>query len=354
MGSDRPSPRKKRTGGSSQTRQPVPSISITVESSSPKNRNGYHVWLVFESPRRKDNLRDGAKKLLASFEFEGRTFTEGTDGIEKGQIEIFPKGDGSGGKNAIALPLARKSHLVRLKDSNGVLSLPHYGNDHELPLIKKAAPGPKAKAAKTPDPDAAFAALVSTRDPANYDDWVHVAMRLIAAFGVDDPWAKAKWIEWSQTAPGSDTEHEQEKKWQQCRDSRLSPATFWLEARDNGYSGDLPFSKTELDKHQILDFAAAFPIYRSKDDETFACIAPRRFAAIKSRAFKACIRRAALDAGRMLKAEDLNAVVETLDAQALAETKTEFAIRFARHGDSRFPILPSSGSKDMNRASDSI
>ena len=127
--------------------------------------NGYHVWLAFEWAQRKDLLRKSAKALLGSFEFEGRTFTEGTDGVDLGQIEIFPKGDGDGGKHAIALPLARKSVLVRLKDSNGVLSLPHYGNEHRLELIKKAAPGPKAKAAKTPDPDAAFAALVSTRDP---------------------------------------------------------------------------------------------------------------------------------------------------------------------------------------------
>ncbi|APL95971.1 hypothetical protein SIDU_16445 [Sphingobium indicum B90A] len=302
--------------------------------------HGYHVWLVFDSPKRKDVLRDSAKRLLASFEFQERTFTEGTDGVEKGQIEIFPKGDGSGGKNAIALPLARKSVLVRLKDSNGVLSLPHYGNDHQLPLIKKAAPGPKGKTAKSPDRDAAFVALVSNRDPANYDHWVYVAMRLIAAFGVDDPWAKAKWIEWSQTAPGADSEHEQEKKWQQCRNSRLSPATFWLEARDNGYSGDLPFSKPELDKYQVLDFAAAFPIYRSQDSETFACIGPRHFVPIKSREFKACIRRAALDAGRMLKAEDLNTVIETLDAQALVQPRTEFALRFAAHGrDKRFLFL---------------
>ena len=300
---------------------------------------GYHVWLVFETPRRKDQLRESAKKLLASFEFEGRTFTEGTDGVEQGQIEIFPKGDGTGGKNAIALPLARNSVLVRLKDSNGVLSLPHYGNEHQLPLIKKAAPGPKGKASKEPDPDAAFAALVSDRDPANYDHWVHVAMRLIAAFGVDDPWAKAKWIEWSQTAPGADSEHEQEKKWHQCRDSRLSPATFWLEARDNGYSGDLPFSKTDLDRHQVLDFAAKFPIYRSQDSETFACIGPRHFVPIKSRFFEACIVREASAAGRLLKAEDLSAVTRTLDAHALIEPKTEFALRFAAHGDKRFLFL---------------
>jgi len=309
-------------------------ISYTVVQSG--GGKGYHVWLVFDSPKRKDLLRDGAKKLLTAFEFEGRTFTEGTGGADQGQIEIFPKGDGTGGKNAIALPLARKSVLVRLKDSNGVLSLPHYGNEHQLPLIKKAAPGPKAKTAKTPDPDAAFAALISTRDPANYEDWVHVAMRLIAAFGLDDEWAKAKWIEWSQTATGADSEHEQEKKWQQCRDSRLSPATFWLEARDNGYSGDLPFSKTDLDRHQVLDFAAKFPIYRSQDNETFARIGPRHFVPIKSRLFEACIVREASSAGRLLKAEDLSAVTRTLDAHALIEPKTEFALRFAHHGDKRF------------------
>jgi len=312
-------------------------IAYTVVQSG--GGHGYHVWLVFDFPRRKDVLRDGAKKLLAAFEFDGRTFTEGTGGVDHGQIEIFPKGDGAGGKNAIALPLARESVLLRLKDTNGVLSLPHYGNDQQLPLIKKAPPGPKGKSSKAPDRDAAFAALVSNRDPANYDHWVSVAMRLVAAFGLDDPWAKAKWIEWSLTAPRADSEHEQEKKWQQCRDTRLSQATFWIEARDNGYSGDLPFSKPELDKHQVLDFAAAFPIYRSQDSETFARIGPRRFVPIKSRFFEACIVREALSAGRLLKAEDLSAVTRTLDAQALIEPKTEFALRFAQHGDKRFLFL---------------
>ena len=302
---------------------------------------GYHVWLVFEAPKRKDQLREGAKKLLASFEFDGRMFTEGTEGVEQGQIEIFPKGDGTGGKNAIALPLARKSVLVRLKESNGVSSLPHYGNEHQLSLIKKGAPGPKGKTAKTPDPDAAFEALVSKRDPANYDDWVHVAMRLVASFGADDAWAKQTWFAWSQSAPSADSEAELETKWHHCRDSRLSEATFWLEARDNGYSGDTPFSKTDLDKHQILDFAARFEIFCSKDDETFACISPRCFAPIKSRIFKACIRRAA---DRILKADDLNAVIETLDAQALAKPKSEFALRFAKHAEKRYLFLADEGS----------
>lgn len=312
-------------------------IAYTVVQSG--GGHGYHVWLVFDWPMRKDQLREGAKKLLAAFEFEGRTFVEGTDGVEQGQIEIFPKGDGKGGKNAIALPLARKSVLVRLKDSNGVLSLPHYDNEQQLPLIKKAAPGPKGKAAKAPDRDAAFEALVSTRDPANYDDWVHVAMRLTAAFGFDDPWAKAKWIEWSKSAPGADSDQEQEKKWHQCRDTRLSRATFWIEAKENGYTGDLPFSKTDLDKHQVLDFAAGFPIFRSQDSETFARIGPRRFVPIKSRLFEACIVREALSAGRLLKAEDLSAVIRVLDAQALVEPETKFAHRFAQEGDKRFLFL---------------
>jgi hypothetical protein len=301
---------------------------------------GYHIWLVFECPRRKDVLRKGAKQLLAAFDFEGRTFVEGTGGVEQGQIEIFPKGDGAGGKHAIALPLSRDSVKVTLKERNGVLSLFHYSNEHVLPLIKNKAPGPRSKTAKVPDPDAAFAALVSTRDPGNYDDWVHVAMRLVASFGVEDAWAKQKWTEWSKAAPNADSDSELEKKWHQCRGARLSRATFWIEAKESGYSGDTPFSKTDLDKHQVLDFAAGFPIFRSQDNETFACIGPRHFVPIKSREFKACIRRAALDAGRMLKAEDLNTVIETLDAQALVQPRTEFALRFAAHGrDKRFLFL---------------
>lgn len=300
--------------------------------------NGYHIWLVFDAPKRKDVLRDNAKRLLAAFEFEGLTFTEGTKGIEQGQIEIFPKGDGAGGKSAIALPLARKSVLVRVKDTNGLLSLPHYGNEQELPLIRNARPGPKGRGGdKEPDRQAAFDAVISKRDPADYDDWVAVGRRLTAAFGVDDPWAKQAFVDWGLTAPGGQDSDGQAKKWKECATGTiLSRATFWLDARDNDYSGPLPFSKTELDKHQVLDFAAGFPIFRSQDNETFACIAPRRFVLIRSREFEACIRRAALDRGRLLKAEDLNAAVKTLDAQALAEPKTEFALRFAAHDERRF------------------
>jgi hypothetical protein len=303
--------------------------------------NGYHVFLVFESPKRKDVLRDGAKRLLAALKFEGRSFVEGTDGVEKGQVEIFPKGDKtSGGLQAVALPLARSSVLVKLNERNGVLALPHYGNEHKLALIKNAPPGPRSKnVGKAIDADAAFAALVSKRDPANYEDWYKVAMRMIAAFGVDDAWAQQTWIAWARTAPNADSEKEFAQKWADCRNTRLSPATFWLEARDNGYEGETPFSKAELAKHQVLDFASEFETFRSQDDETFACIAPRSFVPVRSRAFKACIRRAAFETGRMLKSDDLNTVVETLDAQALAAPVTEFALRFAAHGDSRYLFL---------------
>jgi hypothetical protein len=303
--------------------------------------HGYHIFIVFETAKRKDVLRDGAKRLLAAFNYEGRTFVEGTNGVDNGQIEIFPKGDGTrGGLYPIALPLSRKSVLVALNERNGVLTLPHYGNEHRLPVIKNSTPGPRSKSgSKAIDADAAFAALVSKRDPANYDDWYKVAMRMIAAFGVDDVWARQTWIAWAQTAPNADSEHELVRKWADCRSTRLSPATFWLEARDNGYAGDTPFSKTDLAKHQVLDFASEFETFRSQDDETFACIAPRSFVPVRSRAFKACIRRAAFEAGRMLKSDDLNTVVETLDAQALAAPVTDFALRFAAHGDKRYLFL---------------
>jgi len=309
---------------------------------------GYHVFIVFEKAKRADQLRKIGADVLKALDaaqlagpvradngkFPILRVREGDGGVGKGEIEIFPKG--TGGYYLLALPLARKS--VRMKIENGKLA---ESDETDLPLIKQQKPGPKSGTDKEPDRQAAFDAVISKRDPGNYRDWVAVARRLVAAFGVDDPWAQQVWTEWGLTAPGADGEDAHKRKWKDCAAGvkALSPATFWLDARDSGYTGAVPFSKTELDKHQVLDFAAGFEIFRSQDNETFACIAPRHFALIRSREFEACIRRAALDRGRLLKAEDLNAAIKTLDAQALAEVKTEFALRFAAHGEKRFLFL---------------
>jgi hypothetical protein len=307
---------------------------------------GYHVFIIFEKPKRADQLRKigtdvlkavDAKDMRGPVRGENHKFPplrirEGTGGVGKGEIEIFPKG--ASGFSLLALPLARKS--IRMKVENGKL-VP--SDETDLPMVKQQKPGPKPAGAKEPDPQAAFEAVISNRDPGNYRDWVAVGRRLIASFGVDDPWAERVWTEWAMTAPDAGDAKAQAKKWKQCASGvkKLSPATFWLDARDNGYTGPVPFSKTELDKQQVLDFAAGFDIFRSQDNETFACIAPRRFTLIRSREFEACIRRAAAERGRpMLKAEDLNAAIKTLDAYALAEPRTEFALRFAAHGEKRY------------------
>jgi len=309
---------------------------------------GYHVFIVFEKAKRADQLRKIGTEVLKALDaadvrgpvrgedgkFPALRIREGDGGVGQGQIEIFPKG--TSGHYLLALPLARNS--VRMKVENGTLV---ESDETDLPLVVPQKPGPKTGSDKEPDRDAAFAAVVSKRDPGSYRDWVAVARRLVAAFGVDDPWAKQIWTEWSMTAPGADDAKAQADKWTACSKGKLlSPATFWLDARDNGYTGPVPFSKSELDKHQVLDFAAGFEIFRSQDNETFACIAPRRFTQIRSREFEACIRRAAADRGRpMLKAEDLNAAIKTLDAYALAEPKTEFCLRFGKDGEKRFLSL---------------
>jgi hypothetical protein len=306
---------------------------------------GYHVFIVFEKAKRADQLRKIGTEVLKALDakdirgpargdngkFPALPIKEGDQGVGKGEIEIFPKG--TSGYYLLALPLARES--VRMKVENGKL-VPSDQTD--LPLVKQQKPGPKSAGDKEPDRQAAFEAVISKRDPGNYRDWVAVGRRLVASFGVDDPWAQQVWTEWAMTAPDAADAEAQAKKWNQCAAGvkKLSPATFWLDAKANGYTGAVPFSKTDLAKHEVLDFAAGFEIFRSQDNETFACTAPRRFVLIRSREFEACIRRAALDRGRLLKAEDLNAAIKTLDAQALAEPKTEFGLRFAAHGEQRF------------------
>lgn len=240
---------------------------------------GYHIWVVFECPRRHDAIREMGRKFIDAANkqlhqsWPHESFQIGTRGIcahqdmdkrgrtsTRHEIEVFPKGSGL---VPIALPLSRESRLL-LPDYNGGTAADVKFQEHpnsiafELPIFKARKPGPKPKAenAKEADRGAAAEALEAKCDPSDYDQWVAYAHYLKAAFPNDLEWCKARWMAWSHEASNADPDHKLEKKWERAisGDPRCSPTTFWLSARNAGYKGALPFAtKTTAAEYRRSD-----------------------------------------------------------------------------------------------------
>ena len=322
---------------------------IVVRSGGGK---GYHVWMVFETEKRKDVLRGIGTKTLEALDkkdlrsperdpetgkFKPLKIKEGPGGVAKGEIEIFPKSDGKGGLHAIALPLARNSIRMGLDERGKLVEAP---DDDSLPLMKGIKPGPRKKS-KSTDRDAAFDALAAKLDPADYDQWIKFGHMLIATFGKDDPWAFEHWAAWSATASNADPDGELRAKWDRglTGDPRYSPATFWFEARDAGYDGPMPFGKKDEQRLALLESLGDIEMIRSPDGEIFAGIGPRQYVYIRSRAFEAYLRRRALEDGQMLSGEIIKQVVETVAALAYDSEVKDIHLRFAADGDRRYLFL---------------
>jgi hypothetical protein len=219
--------------------------------------NGYHIYLVFEKTYPKSWLRAVGKHLLC----EKAQLKEGAKGVVDGEVEIFPKGDGPGGQNVIALPLARKSVALRREDDKFIEIDPpteipfcarlNHIKDPGYPKTRKAKSGQKPQRIPTDNDqkiaadtvaaarDVAFRHLVNSQDANNYDVWVRIGHIMIAAFGKDDDWAFDKWVEWSQTAEDPADIDELRRKWEKDLDDvpDFSQGTFWAEAKQNGYKG---------------------------------------------------------------------------------------------------------------------
>ncbi|MGB5215610.1 MAG: hypothetical protein WBN88_18450, partial [Anderseniella sp.] len=114
--------------------------------------HGYHIYLVFEEAHQKSWLRAVGKHLLC----EMAKLKEGTKGVVAGEVEIFPKGDGRGGENLIALPLARKSVALRREDDKFVEIEPPVEIPFCAPLNNVKDPGYTKAKRQASDPRLSF------------------------------------------------------------------------------------------------------------------------------------------------------------------------------------------------------
>lgn len=296
---------------------------------------GYHIWLVFDRPIRRDVLLDAARRRLGTYNdrHPDRPLEKGAKGgVAAGKVEIFPTG------SLIALPLGReKSMFVKPVRVDGKWTLPR-DTEPKLTLISRQKSGPKSatRGGQKPDRDAAFNALVSKRDPSDYEHWVNVARLLRAAFEDAEEWAFKRWLEWAQSADDPDPLHKQEKKWAKCAEHGLSPATFWLEAKAAGYNGALPFSKREERQQEVQNLLQGVELHKGEDGLPYALVGPRRLAIVESEEFHDFLRLTASDQGGMIKTEEVRELSALSAARARAKDPTAIALRFGRDGNKRF------------------
>ena len=313
--------------------------------------HGYHVWIVFETARRSDTVRDLGQRVLEAapkssvwrderYEGKGANWSlVNQQGKEWLKVELLPKGIG---EHTVALPLARKGYLCAVKVGDDGSCYVH--EKHEDPAsfqfetFKGHKPGPRKAADRVEvDADAAFDVLAGKYDPAVYDDWVAFAMRLIAAFGIDSAWAEGRWWNWSEPASSDPRDR---RKWKDCQNTRLSPITFWLDARKAGYSGKLPFKTTEERKLTTLALLDDVPLLRDEIGEPYAQLGPRRFVHIKSEEFRQEMwRRFYSKEGQVPEKGDVDSMIEAAAAFASAEDREPIHLRFAACGDKRYLFL---------------
>ena len=325
---------------------------------------GYHIWMVFEDARRTDTIRDGAQEILnkatnllhrfwSNERFVGTTkggkmfhrpkttpskgMTSDSD-IKEHHVEMIPKGTG---KHLIALPLGRQSILMKteLGDDGFAIISPHPSPEtFQFAYVKKQKPGPKSAADKKEvNADAAFDALTSRFDVNDYADWVKVTMRMIATFGADDAWAKSKWITWSKTGNWKSGD---EKKWDECRNTRLSKITFWRDAQSAGYEGKIPFDKSEVRKLTAIKYLDDIALLRDEVGISYAQVDERHFVPVKSEAFKGIVARGIYRSeGEPADDSHLKAVITLADALAQGEPRQSINLRFAQHEEKRYLFL---------------
>jgi Primase C terminal 2 (PriCT-2)/Family of unknown function (DUF5906) len=211
-----------------------------------------HIWLVWEKPQPAKLV----KQLLNSV-IEACGYKSGTGGIQKKEIEVFPKNDvvkeGSYG-NAVAPPYSRSSvpldnDLMPLEWSNFAppdledLFGPNVADIFEPPIAaigreRRAAAGllssqPNSDALLGDEEEAQSALKVVDAD--DYNTWTRVGLALKQSLSDD---AFGIWDEWSSKSSKYPGQSECRKVWDCFRpDGTLTIGTVFHLAKERGWSG---------------------------------------------------------------------------------------------------------------------
>ena len=200
---------------------------------------GIHLWFLWEKPQNARHVRHLLRNMLASVGLR-----DGTGGVAKGEVEIFPKQDRVGpGKfgNLIALPGARASALLDAQTLE-----PMEWETVVIHDVMMRFSDPVPEVAEEEKEVAAFVRLEGDEElvrtalrhlPAdNYLTWVRVSLALKDTFGEG---ARAIFDEWSATCPAKYSGSEQTGKfWDGLKpNGEIGIGSIFYMARQHGWNG---------------------------------------------------------------------------------------------------------------------
>jgi hypothetical protein len=214
--------------------------------------SGMHIWLIWEKPQLAKLVRQFLNHVI-----EANGFKNGTDGVKKREIEVFPKNDfvkdGSYG-NAVAPPFSRKSVPLNSEfmpvdwDEYMPPSIDElYSPDVAEIFHPTAAPQAQSPLHTAPevssrligevlpgDEEEARSAL-KVVDADDYDAWIRVGLALKCSLGAG---AFDIWDEWSRKSAKYPGYAECRKLWDSfAPDGTLTIGTVFHLARERGWQG---------------------------------------------------------------------------------------------------------------------
>jgi uncharacterized protein DUF5906 len=235
---------------------------------------GVHVWALFSEFADAQKVCAFGGQVLAGIERDV-PLVSGTGGVArddgKHHIEVFPK---SSRHSNIALPLARKSYLYMSDGTGGFTEYDQldpedkrqaygaiFANLNSWPEDLLATPSEpekksrRAKAGGKPlkpssgviDYGQAFTAFESQHDWREYEGWIAATARVVAATKEDSEFANFAYDLWAarSAAERDKWDKKASSHWHSLlsAESRVSPRTFWYDARRGGYTGAVPWGE---------------------------------------------------------------------------------------------------------------
>jgi P4 family phage/plasmid primase-like protien len=177
--------------------------------------HGIHLWLFWEDLQAAAAVRKAMSTTLAEIQFK-----EGTGGVGKGQIEIFPKSDSvaeDGYGNLVGLPFARASVPLDGDLEPCESPIPHIASQ-PVPEVPEAPPQRKGPTGPVPIEwvKAALAVIPNADAPddrtADFDKYVAVGMAVFASTGGSED-GFAAWDDWARQHPLYNRKHNVRKAW---------------------------------------------------------------------------------------------------------------------------------------------
>lgn len=207
---------------------------------------GYHIWMMFREPQQAGRVRSFLTNILEEAGYE-----EGTGGVSKKQIEIFPRQahvkEGEYG-NLMALPYNRKSALLTSKFDDvheSVLSrfpekicqgVPELPNKEKKQKKEKKARKTSEKEVRLDLQEVSACLEHVVNDDLDYDDWLHIIYAVHdATDGSSDGYEIA--LKWSQSSDKHD-QKEFDNAWSHTKDrgdGGVTWKTLAKMARENGW-----------------------------------------------------------------------------------------------------------------------